>query len=312
MATKRQSKSRFSAEEDLSPRTQDVAVDKVSKDLGLSYVDSSYAIGQSGGVVVVMQEFHDESAFDTGDFAVSKSRFDRRKDAQKDRADAVRRQKEEERRAAIAQKKEEEERAAREAESARRAAKKAADEERKKKEREEREAAKKAAVKKEVPAPPPPVPEKAKLSDGSKAILKDSAIVGIGNVIKKTASSLPVAVSVSVSVQTDPVRILPMVDSASAATASAAWWLQQGHSSAGVAPPTVVAPVSQAPPPVTSNSDQFMMQAYIDAMQRQQSSNYGYWTTPQSSAADLYWQQQQQGVYQSTPSQRYATAPRRV
>lgn len=308
MTALRHGKSRFTADDDSSPKVSPVTKIDSSKDLGLSQVDSSFAIGQSGGVVVVLQEFHDESAVDTGDFAVSKSRLDKRRDAQKDREDAMRRKKEDERKAAMALKKEAEARAAREVEAARKAEKKAKEDERRKKDREERQAKKEA--KKEAPAPPPPAPEEKApvvLSEGSKAILSDSAIVGIGNVIKKTTAlkeSTPSRVLVSTGAQTDPVRILPIIDqqpTSSPATASAAWWLQQGHSSGAVQPsqPSPPSAVSTNP----TSSDQFMMQAYIDAMQRQQSSNYGYWTTPQSSAADLYWQQQQ--------SVRY-TAPRRV
>ena len=335
--TQRVSKGRFSADDDASPRIREVRAVNNSNDLGLSQVDSSFAIGQSGGVVVVLQEFHDESAFDTGDFSVSKSRFDKRKDAQKDREEAVRLKKEEERKAAIALKKEEEARVAREAEAARRAAKKAADDEKRRKEREERQASKKAiGLKKEISVsvpvvvpPPPAAPQVTvpvapareekkpaavvELSEGSRAILHDTAIVGIGNVVKKVPVMPVSRVFVAAGVQTDPVRILPLIDQpvavSSAATASAAWWLQQGHSSGSVVQ-------QQAQPVPASNptsSDQFMMHAYIDAMQRQQSTNYGYWTgAPQTSAADLYWQQQQ-GVYQSNNQapQRY-TAPRRV
>lgn len=305
MTALRYGKSRFTADDDSFQQVSPVAKIDSSKDLGLSQVDSSFAIGQSGGVVVVLQEFHDESAVDTGDFAVSKSRLDKRRDAQKDRDEAMRRKKEDERKAAMALKKEAEARAAREAEAARKAEKKAKEDERRKKDREERQA--KKAAKKEAPAPPPPAPEEKApvvLSEGSKAILSDSAIVGIGNVIKKAAAPKESRVLVSTGAQTDPVRILPIIDqqpTSSPATASAAWWLQQGHSSGAVQPsqPSPPSAVSTNP----TSSDQFMMQAYIDAMQRQQSSNYGYWTTPQSSAADLYWQQQQ--------SVRY-TAPRRV
>ena len=341
MAPQRLSKSRFNVEEEASsPRVSAPVKGDDSKNLGLTQVDSTIAIGQSGGLVVVMQELHDESAFDTGDFAVSKSRFDKRKDAQKERDAEARRKKEEERKAALALKKEQEAQAAREAAAAKETARKAAEEERKRKEQEEKK--QKEAQKKEskanrgpVPAPPPvpsseapeaPVekkPSKGKgkrkggdVSEASKvAILQDSAVVGIGNIISsKPVPKLPVVVEASV--QTDPVRILPVEQSPKVAptstSAAAAWWLQQAATGAA-APP---AQVSQPAPQTQSSGDQYMMQAYIDAMQRMsapaQPSSYGYWTAPATqapSAADMYWQQQQ-NVYQTAP--RYNTAPRRL
>jgi hypothetical protein len=346
MAKVKTSKQRFVIDEDTSPREVVETRKENGNDLGLTQVDSSFAIGQAGGVVVVMQELHDESAFDTGDFAVSKSRFDKRKDAQKEREDAIRRKKEEERRAAIASKKEEEARAAREAANAKEAARKAAEEEKRKKAREDRKQAriqKKKEEKEEkesrgpVPAPPPaptaaaatqpksvhkdrPL-EAAPLSEASKAILQDSAVVGIGNVIstKKPVSAPVILKLIDASAQTDPVRILPIEQSpkvaSSTTSAAAAWWLQQATGPAQPAQPPPQQPQTQAPP--QPSGDQYMMQAYIDAMQRMtapaQPSSYGYWTAPAAqapSAADMYWQQQQQhSVYQSAP--RY-TAPRRI
>ena len=347
MAPQRLSSSRGPASTESSPVSQEKQATSIRKELGLSQVDSAFAIGQSGGVVVVMQELHDESAFDTGDFAVSKSRFDKRKDAQKEREAELRRKKEEERKAAIALKKEMEAKAAREAAAAAAAAKeaerKAAEEERKKKQQERKK------ERGPVPAPPPPEqppkPERAARkpkapkasieepaapqvpqSEGSKAILQDSAVVGIGNVIassprsaKKPAAPVvapivaPKPVLVHAAAQTDPVKILPIdapaTVSGSSPSAAAAWWLQQAASQA---------PAPQQPAP-NAQGDQYMMQAYIDAMQRiaphQQPSSYGYWTAPaaQPSAADLYWQQQQ-NVYQTGPAGgRYGTtAPRRI
>ena len=342
MAPVRTSKHRFQLDEDSSPRSDIEKPQKKSNDLGLTQVDSSFAIGQTGGVVVVMQELHHESAFDTGDFALSKSRFDKRKDAQNERDAEQRRKKDDERKAAIALKKEEEAQAAREAAAAKEEARKAAEEEKKKKAKEERKV--KLQKKKEekesrgpVPAPPPvPVsaPIEAKstsssrkektVSEAAKAILQDSAVVGIGSIIssKKPASPPTTAVLpkfVEASAQTDPVRILPVEQSPkiaanSSTSAAAAWWLQQA--AAGPAQPPQ-AQQSQPPAPQPAG-DQYMMQAYIDAMQRMtapaQPSTYGYWTAPAAqpqSAADMYWQQQQQqhNVYQSAP--RY-TAPRRI
>lgn len=344
MSPQRLSKPRFQTGEQSSPRIVQKKVEEdPAKSLGLTKVDSAFAIGQAGGVVVVMQEFHDESAFDTGDFAVAKSRSDKRKDAQKEREMEIRRKKEEERKAALALKKEEEAKAAREAAAAKEVARKAAEQEKRKRIKEEQKRAK-AEQKKEkesrgpVPAPPPapattettkPASSRkekqtraAEVSEGSKAILHDSAIVGIGNVISKPPPSVPVVVAVEkqyieCSSQTDPVRILPVEQSpklsASSTSAAAAWWLQQA--AAGPAQPSQ-APPQQAPQqtPQAAN-DQYMMQAYIDAMQRMsapaQASGYGYWTAPAAqppTAADMYWQQQQ-NVYQSAP--RY-TAPRRI
>jgi hypothetical protein len=336
MAPMKTSKHRFAIDEDSSPRSVIETREEKRNDLGLTQVDSAFAIGQAGGVVVVMQELHDESAFDIGEFATSKSRFDKRKDAQKEREAEARRKKEEERKAAIALKKEEEARLAREAAAMKEAARKAAEEEKRKKVREERKA--KIQKKKEekesrgpVPAPPP-VPETkvereekttkpVVLSEASQAILKDSAVLGIGSVIstKKPARVAPVIPKgVDASCQTDPVRILPIEQSpkvgSSSTSAAAAWWLQQATGPAQPAQPPPQPQTQASPQPA---GDQYMMQAYIDAMQRMtapaQPTSYGYWTAPAAqppSAADLYWQQQQQhSVYQSAP--RY-TAPRRI
>jgi hypothetical protein len=332
MAPQRTSKLLFQSEDDSSPRVSEKKAVIQTKDLGLTQVDSAFAIGQAGGVVVVMQELHDESAFDTGDFAVSKSRSDKRKDAQKEREAEARRKKEEERKAAIALKKEEEAKVAKEAAAAKEAARKAAEEEKRKQAKGRKQA--RALQKKEekesrgpVPAPPPvplndpaPTPsrkEKPKrdVSEGSKAILQDSAVVGIGSVIsKQPVASLPKFVETSS--QTDPVRILPIEQSPKVApsttSAAAAWWLQQATGSSQPAQAPQQQPATQAP---QTTNDQYMMQAYIDAMQRMsapaQPSSYGYWTAPAAqapSAADMYWQQQQ-NVYQTAP--RY-TAPRRI
>jgi hypothetical protein len=348
MAPQRLSKTRFETGDETSPRAvTKKPTDDQAKSLGLTTVDSAFAIGQAGGVVVVMQELHDESAFDTGDFAVAKSRSDKRKDAQKEREREARREKEEERKAALAAKKEEEARAAREAAAAKEAARKATEEEKRKKAKEEQRQAKLEQKKEKesrgpVPAPPPaPAPAEparpqsarkdkhrreapkaskaqAEVSEGSKAILQDSAVVGIGNVISKQFKPAPAPVVperkfAESSAQTDPVRILPVEQSpkisASSTSAAAAWWLQQAS---GPAPQTQAPPQQ---PPQQPQNDQYMMQAYIDAMQRMsapaQPSGYGYWTAPAAqapSAADMYWQQQQ-NVYQSAP--RY-TAPRRI
>ena len=369
MAPQRLSKSRFQEADDSSPKALEKRVDDNANNLGLTHVDSAIAIGQSGGVVVVMQELHDESAFDTGDFAVSKSRFDKRKESQKEREAQVRRQREEERKAAIALKKEQEAKAAREAAEAKEAARRAAAEERKRKEQEERRQAREAIKKEKVnrgPVPaPPPIPagevaeptdvkktsgssakgkgrrqdapisptvepirrvEESKVSaphvtEGSRAILHDSAVVGIGNVISKAprveSPRKKQPMHMDASAQTDPVRILPIEQSpkmtTSGTSAAAAWWLQQAASGAAAPPAQVSQPAPQQQ--ASSAGDQYMMQAYIDAMQRMtaptQGSSYGYWTAPATqapSAADMYWQQQQ-NVYQSAP--RY-TAPRRI
>ncbi len=370
MAPQRLSKSRFQEADEASPKSIEKRTDDTINNLGLTHVDSAIAIGQSGGVVVVMQELHDESAFDTGDFAVSKSRFDKRKETQKEREAQIRRQKEEERKAALALKKEQEAKAAREAAEAKEAARKAAVEERNRREQEARKQAR-AAIKKEkvnrgpVPAPPPipagdlPEPSDAKkasagnlgegkgkrlsapnppaqeptrrvedgkvsaphVTEASRAILQDSAVVGIGTVISKAprveSPRRKHPVHMDASSQTDPVRILPIEQSpkmtTSGTSAAAAWWLQQAASGAAAPPAQVSQPAPQQQ--ATSAGDQYMMQAYIDAMQRMtaptQGSSYGYWTAPATqapSAADMYWQQQQ-NVYQSAP--RY-TAPRRI
>lgn len=331
MAPQRISKGRFGSVDDASPKPTTI-VSQNHKDLGLSQVDPGFAIGQSGGVVVVMQEFHDESAFDTGDFSVALSRVDKRKQAQNEREAELRRKKEEERKAAIALKKEKEAQAAREAAAAKEGERKQkAEEERKKRKEAERVAAEKAKAdakaeskpdKKQrstTPAPPPvPAPKvtpteagkgrrtadkSEEQSAGAQAVLRDSAVVGIGSVIQRgparSPARPPAKVFVDASAQTDPVRILPIVEERAPATqsasSSAAWWLQQQ-----------AAPAQQ---PAAASSDQFMMQAYIDAMQRMgqqppQSSSYGYWTgqhqapPPQAPATDLYWQQ---NVYQAGP-----------
>ena len=339
MAPQRLSKGRFGSVDDASPKPTNT-VSQNHKDLGLSKVDPGFAIGQSGGVVVVMQEFHDESAFDTGDFSVALSRVDKRKQAQQEREAELRRKKEEERKAAIASKKEKEAQAAREAAAAKEAErKKKAEEERKQRKEAERAVAEKAKAdakaeskpekkqRSNTPAPPPvpapkvtpteAAPEKPwkagksrraadkseERSAGAHAVLRDSAVVGIGKVIQRAQARSPVRlpsrVFVDASAQTDLVRILPVVEerppATQSASSSAAWWLQQQ-----------AAPAQQ---PAAASSDQFMMQAYIDAMQRMgqqppQSSSYGYWTgqhqapPPQAPAADLYWQQ---NVYQAGP-----------
>ena len=316
---------RFSSSEDrVLSEDEEVVRAQRSKELGLTQVDSTYAIGQSGGVVVVMQELHNESAQDTGDFVAVQSKFDKRKQAQVDREELDRKRRADEKKAVIAAKKAEEAQAAQEAaeaaQEAARAAKEIADakeaaerqaaEEKKEKARRERKAAadKKAAesklaekkavesklaakeesVRREkekvlvqaapvtAPRAPPPPP--------SAAILRDSAVVGIGSVIGR--SNVPKVAHAET--QTDPVRILPIetssdhppvsapsyaVGSAPASVAgptrpsaaAAAWWLQQ----------------VAAPAPA---NDQFMYQPA-------QPSNYYYQN-------DLYWQQ---NAYQTAP-----------
>ena len=161
MAPKRGNPSKFQTKE-ASFRVDEAAAIQKRKELGVSPVDSSMAIGQSGGVVVVMQEFHDESAFDTGDFNVAASRFDKRKKAQQEREAEARRKREEERKAAIAAKKQKEADAARAAAAAKEAERqRLAEEERLRKEEADRaEKAKRAEEarknrKPTTPAPPP-------------------------------------------------------------------------------------------------------------------------------------------------------------
>jgi len=322
--------SRFAVDEESSPRHVDQPVRKPKvNELGLSQVDSKYAIDPSGGTVVVMQEFHDESAFDIGDFTSVLSKSDKRKQAQLTKEAEEKRKKEEEKKAGIAAKKAAIEEAARRKAGEEAAAKEAAaalvkkvEEEKRQKDLEAKKAARKeqrekaAAKKKEARkteeakppvVAPPTVPKSTTFA--SQAILRDPAVAGIGAVISRTVPAAPTVVVTSTATrgtQTDPVRILPMEDPVSSA---AAWWLQQ-QSPASAPPPT--------------SSDQFMMQsAYMDAMQRMSgaapppglstgapgptngSSNYGYWPQQQPSAADLYWQQQQ-NVYQGPPRQQYS------
>jgi hypothetical protein len=305
--------SKFALDEEPSPRTSEHVVKKpVVNELGLTQVDSKYAIDPSGGTIVVMEEFHDESAFDTGDFVSVLSKADRRKQLQLAKEAEMKKKRAEERRAAAAakkalleeaaRKKAEEEAAARKKAEEEAAAIKKAEEEKKRKEQDAKKAVRKqqkvAAKKKElketqIQGAVESIPPKAERNDiGKQAILRDPAVAGIGSVISRTspitpAPSLVPLATVTSGTQTDPVRILPIEDPVSSA---AAWWLQQQSQ-----------PTPQVPP-ATSN-DQLMMQAaYMEAMQRMSppglggtsnSSSYGYWPSQQPSAADLYWQQQQ-------------------
>ena len=351
---------KFEVEED----TETIA--RRAKDLGLSQIDSTFAIGQAGGVVVVMHEFHNESAQDTGDFVAVQSKFDKRKQAQLDREEQVRLQKLQEKQAALALKRAEE---AREAQiiadakaAADAAAKKEADEKKEearklrvaKAEAAKAEAAKIEAAKAEASkiqaakveaarvetarlaaakleasktrVPPPGVPssimhDKAPSSiihdKAPSSIMHDSAVVGVGNVINnkkvtklgagRTAVQAPppaiVRTFMQTGVQTDPVRILPLIDEQPVAYSS---YGNPPHQSAYAAPASVVGPSSAARPGAAAaawwlqqQSQQPQQQPTEDAAPfvmypgNHQTSNYYY----QNNEQQMYWQ----NAYQTAP-----------
>ena len=337
MSPQRVSESRKSKSSRFAPKVE-VAEEEVdeealaqrTKDLGLSQIDSSFAINQCGGVVVVMQELHNESAQDTGDFVAVQSKFDKRKQAQVDREEFERKRKADEKKAAIALKKAEEVRLAEEAkaaadaiaaeikreadlkkEEARKAKKEAERKEAERKEAERKEAERKEAERKETErketvkrelAKKELAKEKSRIAPPPPSIMRDSAVVGIGNVIVPKKVTKLGTIRRDAEAQTDPVRILPIeqqpslqsmvyapssvvgptVTSSAArpGAAAAAWWLQQ------------------VTPPSQNQNNEFLM--YPPQQAPPQASNYYYQNNDQ-----MYWQ----NAYQTAPGGRFP--PRR-